>query len=72
MVADTSFVISTNKDMSDPIGTYTTGRDGTVLLDQLSCRTYYVKEVSVPDHLVLDPTVHEVIVEKTKQRCLRR
>lgn len=66
MVADTSFVISTNKDMSDPIGTYTTGRDGTVLLDQLSCRTYYVKEVSVPDHLVLDPTVHEVIVEKNE------
>ena len=62
-VPDTSFKVSANADMSDPIGTYTTGSDGTVTINDLTPDTYYVQETAVPDHLVLDPTVHSVTVQ---------
>ena len=62
-VPDTSFKVSANADMSDPIGTYTTGSDGTVTISDLTPDTYYVQETAVPDHLVLDPTVHSITVQ---------
>lgn len=62
-VPDTSFKVSANADMSDPIGTYTTGSDGTVTINELTPDTYYVQETAVPDHLVLDPTVHSITVQ---------
>ena len=62
-VPDTSFKVSANADMSDPIGTYTTGSDGTVTINDLTPDTYYVQETAVPDHLVLDPAVHSVTVQ---------
>ncbi len=62
-VPDTSFKVSANADMSDPIGTYTTGSDGTVTINDLTPDTYYVQETAVPDHLVLDPTVHSITVQ---------
>ena len=39
---------------------YTTGKDGTVTIDKLQPTTIYIQEIKVPDHLVLDSTVHSV------------
>ena len=46
--------------MNPSLGTYTTGKDGTVTISQLKPATVYIQEVKVPDHLVLDSTVHSV------------
>ncbi|WP_143404410.1 MSCRAMM family protein [Merdibacter massiliensis] len=62
-VSNTSFKVSANSDMSDPIGTYTTGKDGTVTINDLPPATYYVQETAVPDHLVLDSAIHQVTVQ---------
>lgn len=62
-VAGTQFKISYKEDMSNPIGTYTTGSDGKVKIDNLLPQTVYVQEVSVPEHLVLDSTIHKVTIE---------
>ena len=59
-VADTSFKVSKNADMSSPLGTYTTGSDGTVTVNDLDKGTWYVQETSVPSHLVLDSTIKSV------------
>ncbi|MCR0336004.1 Cys-Gln thioester bond-forming surface protein [[Clostridium] innocuum] len=63
VVPNTSFKVSKNADMSSPIGTYTTGSDGTVTVNDLLPQKYYVKETTVPSHLVLDNTIREVTVE---------
>ena len=62
-VPNTSFVLSKSMDMTEPIGTYTTGEDGTVLVTDLAVRTYYVQETAVPDHLILDDTVYSVVLQ---------
>lgn len=62
-VPNTSFKLSKNADMSDPVGTYTTGANGIVAVDQLLPATYYVQEVSVPGHLVLDSTIRSIDVK---------
>ena len=62
-VPNTSFKVSKNSDMSSPVGTYTTGADGSVTVNDLLPQKYYVQETGVPSHLVLDTTVHEVTVE---------
>lgn len=65
-VPNTSFKLSYNADMSNPIGTYKTGADGTVTVPNLLPKTVYVQEVDVPDHLVLDNTIHSVTIEANK------
>lgn len=62
-VANTSFQLSYHADMSNPIGTYQTGQDGTVTIDNLECKTVYIQEVAVLEHLVLDKTVESVVVK---------
>ena len=69
-VPNTSFKVSKNTDMSSPLGTYTTGDDGSVTIDELLPDTYYVQETSVPNHLVLDSTVRSVTVEANKTATL--
>lgn len=69
-VPNTSFKVSKNSDMSSPVGTYTTGDDGSVTIDELLPDTYYVQETSVPNHLVLDSTVKSVTVEANKTATL--
>ena len=59
-IADVQFQISYHADMSQSLGTYTTGKDGTVTIDKLQPTTIYIQEIKVPDHLVLDSTVHSV------------
>lgn len=56
-VPNTSFKISYNSDMSDDLGTYTTGANGKVTIDKLKPTTIYIQEVSVPKHLILDSTI---------------
>lgn len=65
-VPNTSFKLSKNSDMSTPIGTYTTGTNGSVAVDELLPGAYFIQEISVPSHLVLDKTVNSVIVEANK------
>ena len=45
-VPNTSFKLSKNSDMSAPLGTYTTGNDGTVTINDLDNGTWYVQETS--------------------------
>jgi len=59
-VPNTQFKLSYNSDMSSPIGTYTTGTDGTVTVQNLEPKTVYIQEACVPEHLVLDSTIHSV------------
>ena len=59
-IADVQFKISYNANMNPSLGTYTTGKDGTVIISQLKPTTVYIQEIKVPDHLVLDSTVHSV------------
>lgn len=61
-VPNTSFALSYNSDMSDPIGTYKTGSDGTVQIDDLLPKDLYVQETNVPANLVLDPKIYKVTI----------
>jgi len=63
-VPQTTFQLSYHADMSEPLGTYTTGNDGTVTIKDLSAQKVYIKEMEVPEHLVLDSTIHEVTVKE--------
>ena len=65
-VADTSFKVSKNADMSSPLGTYTTGKDGTVTVNDLDNGTWYVQETAVPNHLVLDKTIKSVNIKSNQ------
>ncbi len=62
-VPNTTFKLSYNSDMSNPIGTYTTGSNGKVIVKQLKPGTVYVQEISVPNHLILDSTIESVTVK---------
>ncbi len=62
-VPNTSFKLSYNADMSNPIGTYTTGSNGKVTVEQLKPGTVYVQEVASPNHLILDTTIESVTVK---------
>ena len=59
-VAGVGFQISYHSDMSYPIGTYQTGSNGKVTIENLKPQTVYIQEVSVPPHLILDKTIHQV------------
>lgn len=61
-VPDTSFLISHHDDMSDPIGTFTTGDNGMVHIPGLQAGIIYIQEIAVPDHLVLDAAIHSVSI----------
>lgn len=65
-VPDVKFKVSSNADMSNPIGTYTTGQNGKVVIDKLRPGDIYIQEVSVPNHLILDSTVHKVTVKSNE------
>ena len=65
-VAGTSFKVSKNEDMSSSVGTYTTGEDGTVTANELLPGKYYIQETKVPNHLILDNTIHSVTIEANK------
>ncbi len=61
-VPNTSFKISYNADMSNPIGTYTTGSNGKVLIEKLRPGIVYVQETNVPKHLILDTNIKSVTI----------
>lgn len=65
-IPKTTFKISRNADMSEPIGTYTTGSNGKVEIDELKKGTIYIQEVSVPEHLILDTTIRNVEIQPAK------
>jgi len=56
-VPNTSFKLSYNADMSNPIGTYKTGSNGKVVVENLRKGTIYIQETAVPEHLILDTTI---------------
>ena len=59
LVPNTSFKLSYNSDMSNPIGTYTTGSNGTVVVENILIKDIYIQEVSVPSYLKLDKTIYK-------------
>lgn len=61
-VPNTTFKISYNSDMSNPIGSYTTGSNGKVTIDKLQPKTIYIQETKVPEHLILDSTIKSVTI----------
>lgn len=65
-VPNTSFKVSYNSDMSNPIGTYTTGSNGKVKAEKIRPGTVYIQETSVPVHLILDSNIRSVTVEPAK------
>lgn len=65
-VPNTSFKVSYNSDMSNPIGTYTTGSNGKVTVEKLRPGTIYVQETSVPKHLILDTTIRSVTINPSQ------
>lgn len=63
LVPNTTYRLSYNADMSDPIGDYTTGTDGKVKIDELRAyATVYYQEVNVPNNLILDDTIASVTI----------
>lgn len=62
-VPNTTFKLSYNADMSNPIGTYTTGANGKVLVEQLKPGIVYVQEIDVPDHLILDSSIESITIK---------
>lgn len=66
-IPNTAFNVSLQADMSAPLGTYTTGADGTITLENLTPGQYYVQEINVPAPYVLDESIHpvEVVLNQT-------
>lgn len=62
-ISGTSFKLSYSADMSNPIGTYTTGSNGKVLVEKLKPGTVYIQEISVPNHLILDSSIESVEIK---------
>ena len=62
-IPNTSFKLSYNSDMSNPIGTYTTGSNGKVVVEQLKPGIVYVQETKVPEHLMLDSSIKSVTIK---------
>ena len=62
-VPNTSFKLSYNSDMSNPIGTYKTGSNGKVTVDKLRKGNIYIQEVAVPEHLILDTTIRNKTIK---------
>ena len=59
LIKDVSFRLSYNKDMSNPIGDYTTTDTGTVIVKNLNAKKVYIQEINVPSYLKLDKTIYE-------------
>lgn len=62
-VANTKFMVSYNSDMSSPIGTFQTDNTGKVMVSNLKPQTVYIQEIEVPNHLILDTTIHSVQIK---------
>ncbi len=68
LIADTTFKLSYNSDMSNPIGTFTTGSDGKIIVENLLIKKIYIQEIDVPDHLRLDNTIYsKTLVDVTSK-----
>ena len=63
MIPNTSFKLSYNSNMSNPIGTYTTGSNGTVTINDLNPGTVYIQETSVPNPLILNSAIQSVTIK---------
>lgn len=58
----TTYKLSYNSDMSDLIGEYATGNDGTIQVDNLKPQMVYIQEVKVPQNLVLNPSINSIMI----------
>ena len=61
-VPDVTFKLSYNSDMTEPIGTYTTSDNGKVTVPNLKPTTVYIQETEVPEHLILDDSIHSITI----------
>lgn len=62
-ISDVEFKVSYNADMTNAIGKFKTDNQGKIYLTNLHLGTIYVQELSVPSHLMLDNTVHELEIK---------
>lgn len=62
LIPNTTFNISYNEDMSNPIGSFTTGNNGNVQINDLLPQELYIQEISVPSPLLLDGTIKKVSI----------
>ena len=65
-IPGTSFKLSYNSDMSNPIGTYTTASNGKVTVDKLKPGTLYIQETGTQNQLILDSTIRNVTITANK------
>ena len=65
-VPNTTFKVSYNSDMSNEIGTYTTGANGKVTIDKLLPKKVYIQEIKVPEYLILDSTIRNVTINTSE------
>ncbi len=65
-VPNTTFKLSYNTDMTNPIGTYTTKENGKVLIENLLAQNVYIQEIAVPSHLILDSTIRSIEIKPNK------
>lgn len=62
LIENTSFSISYNADMSDPIGTFTTNKNGSINITSLLPTDIYIQETNVPEPLVLNNNIQKVTI----------
>lgn len=65
-VAGVKFNLSLSEDMSNPVGTYTTGKNGVADIDGLNPGKYYIQEIEAPKHLIIDDTIKSIDIEAGK------
>lgn len=65
-IPNTIFKVSYDKKMNNPIGEFKTGKDGSVVIDKLKPQTVYIQEITVPEPLVLDSSIHSIEIYENK------
>lgn len=65
-VAGVSFDLATDMQMQHKLGTYTTGEQGSVRIENLLPQTLYLQEVAVVAPLVVDPKVVPIYIQPNK------
>lgn len=65
-VADVEFVIATDKELENAIGTYKTDSSGMINVKDLKARSYYIKEISAPEQYIVDDEIKQLDVYPNK------
>ena len=61
-----TFYLSDKDDMSEIIDVEVTDENGELKFKKLMGGTYYIQEVAAPENIVIDNTIHEIVLEDNK------